>query len=151
MNRLIKPLKIANLLLLSGMWVLVLMVYSDLPQIIPTHFNSSGDADRFGKKTLIWTLPAVATVLLLFLDYLAERPQSPLLSIPDAMRQQADMVKLFVGCLTTTMLLIFFSICLEVVATDGFRLDLGFAIPALLFLLFAFYLKINSIARRRRL
>ena len=46
-----------------ALWSLTIMSYKNLPEIIPTHFNESGQADEFGDKRTILTLPAVATIL----------------------------------------------------------------------------------------
>jgi len=37
--------------------------YSELPQIIPTHFSASGVADKFGDKASIWILPSISALL----------------------------------------------------------------------------------------
>lgn len=42
---------------------LVVSNYSGLPETIPIHFNASGVADGFGKKGMIWLLPAISFVL----------------------------------------------------------------------------------------
>jgi len=37
--------------------------YSDLPDIIPSHFGASGKADGFSNKKFIWLLPILGTVM----------------------------------------------------------------------------------------
>lgn len=37
--------------------------YSDLPETIPTHFNLKGEADGYGKKSMMWLLPALGIVM----------------------------------------------------------------------------------------
>lgn len=37
--------------------------YSDLPDIVPRHFNAMGEPDGFSQKRIIWTLPGVGTVV----------------------------------------------------------------------------------------
>jgi len=56
-------LEVLGGLSLVGIWVLVLMYYAELPDTIPIHYNASGEADGFGDKTTLLSLPLVATVL----------------------------------------------------------------------------------------
>ena len=46
-----------------AIWVLTIANYDKLPDTIPTHYNGLGQADGFGGKATILTLPIVATVL----------------------------------------------------------------------------------------
>lgn len=48
--------------------------YSDLPDLIPTHFNASGDADKFGSKNTIFILPVLSAVLVGGVVWLAKFP-----------------------------------------------------------------------------
>ncbi len=61
-------------LALVGMWAFVLINYNDLPETIPTHFNTSGEADDFGKKNTIITLPIVGTILFLAVTFINQFP-----------------------------------------------------------------------------
>jgi uncharacterized membrane protein len=55
-------------------WGLIIVNYSDLPDIIPIHFNGSGEADRFEGKSNIWNLPIVASVLFIILSIVNRYP-----------------------------------------------------------------------------
>jgi uncharacterized membrane protein len=55
-------------------WVITTINYSQLPDIIPTHFNGFGNADGFGSKISILMLPLIATVLFLLLSFLNRFP-----------------------------------------------------------------------------
>jgi len=44
-------------------WIYVSMHFGSLPDVIPVHFDARGDADGFGKKAMIWMLPAISTLL----------------------------------------------------------------------------------------
>jgi uncharacterized membrane protein len=55
-------------------WVLVIINYTNLPDTIPTHYNGAGQADRFGRKGNILTLPLIATVLFIGLTILNKFP-----------------------------------------------------------------------------
>ncbi len=56
-------LEVLGWLLLVIIWVLTIMNYNSLPEIITKHYNFKGLADSFGHKSNIWALPVVATVL----------------------------------------------------------------------------------------
>jgi len=65
----VKPTPFDRKVILVG-WVLVALTfievalfYSDLPDIIPTHFNIKGKADGFGKKAKLWQLPIINLIL----------------------------------------------------------------------------------------
>lgn len=55
--------EIVGWVLIFAVWSLTVINYNSLPNIIPTHYNGAGVADRFGEKWMIFTLPLVATVL----------------------------------------------------------------------------------------
>ena len=38
----------------------LLSVFQQLPDTIPVHFNAAGEADGYGKRAMIWALPAIA-------------------------------------------------------------------------------------------
>ena len=56
-------------------WVLTITNYSNLPETIPTHYNGAGQADGFGGKATILTLPLIATILFIGLTVLNKFPQ----------------------------------------------------------------------------
>ena len=58
-----------------AIWVLTITNHTNLPDIIPIHYNGSGQADGFGGKGNILTLPLVATVLFIGLTILNKFPQ----------------------------------------------------------------------------
>ena len=42
-------------------WIAWLIgIYPELPDRIPIHFNAAGEADGWGKRGMIWTLPLIA-------------------------------------------------------------------------------------------
>ncbi len=57
-----------------AIWVLTLTHYANLPGIIPTHYNSAGQADGFGGKVTILMLPLIATVLFIGMTTLNKFP-----------------------------------------------------------------------------
>ena len=53
--------ELINFTLLILIWIYPIMVYSDLPDTIPTHLNAQGEPDDFGSKATVWILPAIGT------------------------------------------------------------------------------------------
>lgn len=56
-----------GLLLLAMIWIVVIMSYQQLPHQIPIHFNSIGEADSLGDKSMIFVLLVILTVLFIIL------------------------------------------------------------------------------------
>ena len=61
-----------SLLLLMGCYVA--MELSHLPETVPTHFNAKGEADDYGSKFSLISLPLIALVLYLFLFIINKFP-----------------------------------------------------------------------------
>ena len=61
---------------LLALWVWTGTSYSSLPDTIPTHFNAAGEADGFGRKASIVSLPVVASLLYIGLTLLNRVPHS---------------------------------------------------------------------------
>ena len=57
-----------------AIWVLTIANYTNLPDIIPIHYNGAGQADGFGAKGNILTLPLIATALFVGLTILNKFP-----------------------------------------------------------------------------
>lgn len=55
-------------------WILTITNYKNLPDIIPIHYNGAGQADGFGGKGSILTLPLMATILFVGLTILNRFP-----------------------------------------------------------------------------
>jgi uncharacterized membrane protein len=55
-------MEIAGVVALIALWIIIIVPYSKLPDTIPTHFNSAGEANDFGSKNFIFILPVIATV-----------------------------------------------------------------------------------------
>lgn len=55
--------EIIGLLLLIGYWLFLFIIYSSLPESIPSHLDVKGNIDGYSNKTSDWTLPKVATIL----------------------------------------------------------------------------------------
>jgi uncharacterized membrane protein len=74
LSKLDKCIEILAGLVLVTLWILVYINYNGLPNLIPTHFNLSGQADKWSSKSNIALLPVVATVLYFGLTFLNRYP-----------------------------------------------------------------------------
>ncbi|WP_316840729.1 DUF1648 domain-containing protein [Pedobacter gandavensis] len=61
-------------LLLMTLWLCVYVQYAGLSESIPIHFNFSGEADSFGHKSDIYSLPMLATALYILLTVVNNYP-----------------------------------------------------------------------------
>ncbi|WP_235444220.1 DUF1648 domain-containing protein [Zhouia amylolytica] len=59
---------------LIGIWILTLLNYSRLPETIPIHYNGAGEADGYGTKGSILTLPIISSFLFIGLTVLNKHP-----------------------------------------------------------------------------
>lgn len=69
-----KTIEIIGWLLVVAVWALTITNYAILPDTIPTHYNAAGQANGFGGKATILTLPLLATVLFVGLTFLNKFP-----------------------------------------------------------------------------
>jgi uncharacterized membrane protein len=58
-----------------AIWGLVISNYASLPDTIPTHFNAAGQPDDFGRKTSLFVLPIMSTILFFGLTFLNKFPE----------------------------------------------------------------------------
>ncbi|MCL2074421.1 MAG: DUF1648 domain-containing protein [Marinilabiliaceae bacterium] len=69
-----KVLEIVGWISLFAIWSLTIVNYNSLPDIIPIHYNAAGEADGFGGKANILTLPLISTILFVGLTILNKFP-----------------------------------------------------------------------------
>jgi uncharacterized membrane protein len=67
-------LEIAGWFALTLLVGLALVTFFQLPDTIPTHFNVKGEADSYGSKASIFTLPLIGTVMFIGLTILNRYP-----------------------------------------------------------------------------
>lgn len=104
-----------NFAILLGNWVYVLFYFFNLPQLIPTHYDLGGNADAFGDKKSIFVLMFVATALWMLLQYMSENPYSSGLNIPEKLRKDKNLTKLFVQGMLFFVMVLFFGISYTIV------------------------------------
>ncbi|KOO47652.1 DUF1648 domain-containing protein [Priestia koreensis] len=69
-------LTIASFVLWLAMIVYISTQWPALPDRIPTHFNFQGEADGWGGKGMVWTLPGIGIVLLIGLTIIERFPHA---------------------------------------------------------------------------
>ncbi len=69
-----KRMEQAAVLCLVLLWGLTLFSFFTLPDIIPTHFNASGEPDDHGSKYILWILPVLGTLIYLGITKLNKYP-----------------------------------------------------------------------------
>lgn len=63
----------AGLILGATVWIIV--IWGDIPETIPVHFDLQGNPDAWGSKSTLGTMPLVAGLMYLFMSYFGARPQ----------------------------------------------------------------------------
>ncbi len=64
-----KILEVIAALLLLGIWVVAFILYNKAPDVIPTHINIYGKADRIGSKDTLLVLAGIATFVMALTGY----------------------------------------------------------------------------------
>jgi len=103
----------AGWLALLLIWGITFYQFKNLPETIPTHFNITGEADGFGKKSTIFLLPVFGTVLFIGLTILNFFPHVfnyPVKITPENAAKQYEMATRLVRVLKLSVLIIFIMI-----------------------------------------
>lgn len=66
--------EIGGWVLLLTLWAYIIIQYRHLPPTIPTHFALDGTPDGYSAKPYIFLLPAIVTVLYLFMTIINKYP-----------------------------------------------------------------------------
>ena len=69
-----KWIEILGWVCLMMLWGITIFSYANLPEIIPTHFNASGQADDEGSKMILFFLPVIGTLIFVVLTVLNQYP-----------------------------------------------------------------------------
>lgn len=106
-----KIVELIGLLVLIGFWIFTLTHYSQLPDIIPTHFGAEGKPDGYGEKWTLFLLPIIGSTLYIALTILARFPHkmnySATITEINAAKQYTIMVQML-RVLKVMILLVFF-------------------------------------------
>ena len=71
-----------QILEILGLVFLVLLIgipayyYSSLPEIVPSHFNASGEPDGYSGRWVVWLLPVIGIVIHFGLNKLSRMPHT---------------------------------------------------------------------------
>lgn len=71
-----KVSEVISVLLLIVSFLIVALSISNLPDIVPNHFNLKGEPNKYGSKHFLWVGVAVAVFMYFLLTVLAEFPKS---------------------------------------------------------------------------
>jgi uncharacterized membrane protein len=67
-------LEVLGKIVLLLMWILVIYVFTRLPNTIPIHFDGYGKANNYGSKLILLILPILATIIFFGLTWLNKYP-----------------------------------------------------------------------------
>lgn len=71
-----KAVENACLVALAGLILYSIYIYGQLPAEIPHHFNSLGEPDSWGHKSIIFALPGIALFLYVLMTLLSKSPSN---------------------------------------------------------------------------
>lgn len=125
-----------NILLLIFIWVFVGVNYSNLPEIVPSHFAVNGNVDGESEKRAIWFLPGIATFVFLLLVGIPRNPNSPMLNVPNSYRNKESLKLFAYTTLLPVLLLLADTIVESILIAQGKLQKMTDAVFVLLALLF---------------
>ena len=104
----------------------LILNYNDLPEIMPGHFNASGQPDGFGSKAILWALPGMALALYLLLTIVLRYPHAfnyPMeITAENAERQYRNAV-MMVRILKTILVIVFSYLTYAVIQNGLGKMD----------------------------
>ena len=93
-----KTLEILGWTSLLAIWALIIANYTNLPEVVPIHYNVSGQADRFGAKGNVLILPIIATAIFIGLTILNKFPHvfnyPTNITVDNALRQYTNATRM---------------------------------------------------------
>ena len=149
-------LEFLGYLFLIGFWIYLIIVYSEIPEIIPTHFDFTGNPDAYGSKSMIWSLPIIGTLLFALLTILNKYPHTfkyPVEITPENATNKYSRATRLLRIMKLLIAIMFSAIALESIfvakSQNGFGiwfmpLSLGFIIVLLLVYFFAIRKELKS-------
>jgi uncharacterized membrane protein len=69
-------LEFAGWLAFCFIWIITFLSINNLAEVIPMHFNFTGNADKFGSKDSLWLLPIIGSIVFLVLTILNKYPHT---------------------------------------------------------------------------
>jgi uncharacterized membrane protein len=75
-------LDLISLLIVIGSWVYFFLYFFDLPDKIPSHFNSLGEIDGYSSKNILFLMPSLITFIFLLFTVLTFIPKKYNYAVP---------------------------------------------------------------------
>ncbi len=75
-SRIDKTIDVLILITFVAMWMLTILSFNNLPEIIPVHYNLKGEVDNYGSKLTIWLLPVISTLIIAFMRFINKFPHN---------------------------------------------------------------------------
>ena len=109
-------LKIVSFVLLIFIWDYIFINYKNLPISVPFHFDWDGKPNFFVPRIMIWFLAGIATVIYLLIFYLTKNINSPLLKMPENIKEDTQKAEKIVSVFHLIIMLILTVITYESIA-----------------------------------
>lgn len=127
-----KTIEVMGWLLLVTLWVLIVWSYNNLPSTIATHFNVAGQADAYGSKTSLFTLPIIGTIIFVVITILNNYPHIFNYPTPinpnNALAQYTNATRMlrYLKCIVLLIFLSITMLTIKVASTKGMGLGFWF-------------------------
>lgn len=66
---------IVGFLMYFGSIIFLMVIWNELPEKVPAHYNAAGEVDRWGSKWELLILPGVGLFIILLMQLLEKRPE----------------------------------------------------------------------------
>ena len=116
-------LKIISFVLLIFIWDYIFINYRNLPFSVPIHFDWDGKPNFFVPRIMIWFFAGVATFIYLLIFYLSKNINSPLLKMPQNLKEDSLKAEKIVSVYHLIMMMILTVITYESIAVGLEKYD----------------------------
>ena len=116
-------LKIISFVLLIFIWDYIFINYRNLPLSVPIHFDWDGKPNFFVPRIMIWFLAGIATFIYLLIFYLTRNINSPLLGIPQKIKDDTVKAERIVSVFHLIVMIILTVITYESIAVGVGKYD----------------------------
>lgn len=99
-------LKIISFVLLIFIWDYIFINYRNLPLTVPVHFDWDGKPNFFIPRIMIWFLAGIATFIYLLIFYLTKNIKSPMLKMPQNIKDDTNKAERIVSFFHLIIMLI---------------------------------------------
>ena len=116
-------LKIISFVLLIFIWDYIFINYRNLPLSVPIHFDWDGKPNFYVPRVMIWFLAGIATFIYLLIFYLTRNINSPLLGIPQNIKDDTVKAERIVSVFHLIVMIILTVITYESIAVGVGKYD----------------------------